>query len=614
MSDKERNTILRFAIIFLLIMAGFFAVVIKIAMIQYVERDKWIKVAKNQVKNDQVVPATRGNILDCHNLLLASSVPQYYINMDTRVEALHLGGDTAFYNNLNQFSQDLSRIIGDKSASEYREKLLTSFRHKNEKGWSGMSARLSNKRINFIQKKQLEQLPFIKRGKYKSGVTFYEVHRRIKPYGELASRTIGSIYGESGEGNAGLEKRFEKELRGIDGISKRQKISGRFENVIIKEPEDGVDLLTTLDVNLLDIATDALRDQLIKESSDWGCCILMETQTGKVRAMVNLDRTSDGNYVEMVNHAVQRVEPGSTFKTIALTAAMDDGLVGLYDTVRVYKDGWRYFSSRHTDSHPKDTVYTTRSALAVSSNIALAKIITKAYKGSAKRFVKKLEQMGLKDSMYCEIPGFEPARIDIPNDTVTISKMSYGYSVELSPLQIITFYNAIANDGKMIRPYLVSELQQNGETIKRFGTEVIKNHICNDETLQNIRLCLHDVVWDNHLGTASVRTWNGRVVDYKAQSELVHIAGKTGTAQLFTNGHYSGRNHRMTFVGYFPEEEPQYTCLCMIENPKNVGLYDAGYDCGGVVRVIAEKTIAYSDFYTFEGDSLVLKLKDNDIK
>lgn len=614
MSEKERNTILRFAIIFLIILAGFLAVVIKIAVIQYVERDKWMPLAKNQIKDNQPVPATRGNILDCRNRLLAGSMPQYYINMDTRVEALHLGGDTLFNHNVNQFAQDLSRIIGDQSAAEYKAKMVNSFHTPHKKGYSGSVIRLSPRRINFIQKKQLEQLPFVKRGRIRSGVMFDEVHRRIKPYGELASRTIGSIYGESGVGNAGLEKRFDKELRGVDGVSKRQKIGGRYENVVVREPEDGVDILTTLDANLLDITTDALRDKLTDVSADWGCCILMETQSGKVRAMVNLDRTSDGSYVEMMNHAVQRVEPGSTFKTIALVAAMDDGLIGLYDTISVSKEPWRYFSSRHSDAHPKDTVLTTRSALAISSNIALAKIITKSYKGSARKFVRKLEKMGLKDSMYCEIPGYEQARIDIPNDTVTLSKMSYGYSVELSPLQIITFYNAIANDGKMIRPYMVSEIQQNGDAVQRFGTEVLNNKICNDETLRNIRLCLHDVVWDNHLGTASVRLWKGKIADYKAQSELVHIAGKTGTAQLFRNGGYSGRNHRMTFVGYFPEEDPQYTCLCMIENPKNLGLYDAGYDCGNVVRVIAEKTIAYSDYYTYEGDSLVLKLRDNDIK
>ncbi len=607
MSEKERNTILRFAFIFLLIAAGFLAVLVKIVVIQTAEREQWMKIAEKQIRNNQVVAATRGNILDCKERLLAGSMPQYYINMDTRVEALHLGGDTLFYSHVGELAQGLSRIIGDKTPGEYKERMIRSFKTPHRKGYSGSVIKLSSQRINYIQKKQIEQLPLVSRGRYKSGITFDEQHRRIKPFGELASRTIGSIYGESGEGNAGLEKRFEKELRGKDGLSRRQKIGGRYENVIIQEAEDGMDIITNLDADLQDIVSSTLRTKLEEVQGDWGCCILMETQTGKVRAISNLDRTSNGDYYEMQNHAVMRVEPGSTFKTIALVATLDDGKVDIYDTIKVYKDGWKYFSAKHYDSHPRDTVYTVRSALAVSSNIALAKIVTKAYNGSAKLFVKKLTKMGLKDSMYCEIPGYEPARIDIPDDTVTISKMAYGYSVEMSPMQIIAFYNAIANDGKMIRPYIVSEIQQNGEAVQTFETEVLKSSICSDKTLADIRLCLHDVVWDNYLGTASVRTWKGKVAAYKAQSQLVHIAGKTGTAQLFVDGRYSGRNHRMTFVGYFPEENPQYTCLCMIQNPKNYPSYDAGYDCGNVVRIIAEKTIAYSDYYTFEGDSLVMK-------
>lgn len=607
MSDKERNTILRFAIIFLLIVAGFVAVLVKIVLIQTAERDRWMAIAEGQIKNNQPIPATRGNILDCKGRLLAGSMPQYYVMMDTRTEALHLGRDTLFYLHVGELAQGFSRIIGDKTPGEYKEKMMNSFKTPRKRGYSGSVIKISGRRINFIQKKQLEQLPLIKRGKYKSGITFEEQHRRIKPFGELASRTIGSIYGESGEGNAGLEKRFEKELRGVDGLSRRQKIGGQYENVVLQEAEDGMDIITTLDADLQDIVSSSLKTKLEEVAGDWGCCILMETQTGKIRAISNLDRTSAGTYYEMQNHAVMRVEPGSTFKTIALIAAMDDGRVHLYDTVKVHKDGWKYFSAKHYDSHPKDTVYTVRSALAVSSNIALAKLITKAYGGSASKFVKKLEKMGLKDSMYCEIPGYEPARIDVPNDTVTISKMSYGYSVELSPMQILAFYNAIANDGKMIRPYMVSEIQQNGDPVQKFGTEVLKSSICDEQTLRDIRLCLHDVVWDNHLGTASVRMWKGRVAAYKAQSDLVSIAGKTGTAQLFMDGRYSGHNHRMTFVGYFPEDKPQYTCICMINNPKNYPSYDAGYDCGNVVRAIAERTIAYSDYYTFEGDSLVLK-------
>lgn len=173
---------------------------------------------------------------------------------------------------------------------------------------------------------------------------------------------------------------------------------------------------------------------------------------GEVKAIVNLDRTQDGAYYEMKNHAVIRVEPGSTFKTIAMMAALDDGKADIDDTVRVYKNGWTYIKAHHTDAHPRDTVYTMRSALAVSSNIAMAKLITHAYEGSAKKFVNRIGKMGLLDSVYCEIPGAQQNRIDVPRDTVTLSKMSYGYSVEMSPMQTMMFYNAIANDGKMIRP------------------------------------------------------------------------------------------------------------------------------------------------------------------
>ena len=393
-----------------------------------------------------------------------------------------------------------------------------------------------------------------------------------------------------------MEKRFDKELRGEDGMSSIQKIGGRYESVTEEEAKDGLDVVTTIDANLQDIVENTLLDKVKQRQAQWGCCILMETQTGAIRAIANLDRSKDGEYYEAQNHAVQRVEPGSTFKTIALTAALDDGKIHIDDTVSISRQPWVYIrNSKHVDAHPMDTLLTVRSALAVSSNIALAKLITRSYEGSAKKFVRKIEKMGLMDSVYCEIPGADKVRIEVPKDTVTLSKMSYGYSVELSPMQILMFYNAVANNGRMMRPMLVTGIQQNGEVEKRFRPEVVKSSICSKSTLQDIQSALHDVVWDNHLGTAAKKPWVGA----KAQSELVHIAGKTGTAQLFVRGHgYSGKRHRITFVGYFPEENPQYTCICMIEDPQYP--YDAGMDCGVVVRVIAEKCMAYTGCYMYE--------------
>ncbi|MBR0194883.1 MAG: penicillin-binding protein 2 [Paludibacteraceae bacterium] len=589
MNDEQRNTVWRFAMIFIIILVGFVAVLAKIIYIQTAERDEWLKVAERQVPTHRPIRATRGNILDCNGRLLASSMPQYYIYMDTRVPALHENNNKLFNTHVDTLALDLATIVKDHTQAEYKARITNAYRH-GEKRF-----RVCDHRINYLQRQALERNKLIRKGKYKSGIFFEDQHRRIKPYGILASRTIGSIYGEGGSGNSGLEKRFDKELRGIDGMSSIQRIGGRNESVTEEEAKDGLDIVTTIDANLQDIVEQALITKTAERNAKWGCAILMETQTGYIRAIANIDRDKDnGNYYEAQNHAVQRVEPGSTFKTIALTAALDDGKIDIDDTVSVTRQPWKYFSVKHTDAHPMDTLLTVRSALAVSSNIALAKLITRSYEGSARKFVRRIEKMGLLDSVYCEIPGADKVRIDVPRDTVTLSKMSYGYSVEMSPMQILMFYNAIANNGRMVRPMLVTAVQQNGEEVKHFRPETVKNSICSKETLKAVRSALHDVVWDNHLGTAAAKKWSR-----KAQSNLVSIAGKTGTAQLIIPGHgYSGKHHRMTFVGYFPEENPRYTCICMIEDPQYP--YDAGMDCGSTVRVIAEKTMAYTGCYIYE--------------
>jgi cell division protein FtsI (penicillin-binding protein 3) len=588
MSDEQRNTVWRFAIIFIVIALGFLTVIVKIIYVQTAERENWLKVAEKQVPTNRPIKATRGNILDCNGKLLASSMPQYYMYMDTRVPALHEKNGALFTTHIDSLARDLATIVGELSQAEYKQRITRAYMRGEKR------LRVCNHRIDYLQRRELEQNALIKKGKYKSGIFFEDQYRRIKPFGILASRTIGGIYGEDGVGNSGLEKRFDKELRGEDGMSSIQRIGGRNESVTIEEAQDGLDIVTTIDANLQDIVENALLAKTAERSAKWGCAILMETQTGYIRAIANLDRTKEGEYFEAQNHAVQRVEPGSTFKTIALVAALDDGKIEIDDTVSVSRQPWQYFSVKHTDAHPMDTLLTVRSALAVSSNIALAKLITRSYEGSARKFVRRIEKMGLMDSVYCEIPGADKVRIDVPRDTVTLSKMSYGYSVEMSPMQILMFYNAIANGGRMVRPMLVTAIQQNGEEQERFRPEVVKSSICRGSTLRAIQSALHDVVWDDHLGTAAAKPWSR-----KAQSSLVTITGKTGTAQLFIPGHgYSARHHRMTFVGYFPEENPRYTCICMIEDPQYP--YDAGMDCGTAVRVIAEKTMAYTGCYVYE--------------
>lgn len=592
MSENLKNTVLRFAIVFMVIALLFGVVFVRIIVLQTAQRGKWEGVV-NREDNYKSIKAIRGSIYDCEGRLLASSVPQYRIFMDTRVEALHMDKGELFWDHVDSIAAGLSRIVGDQTQEEYRNRMVEAYR-------KGKIVRLTQERISYTQLKEIKQLPLVRRGLYKSGLYAEDLNLRVKPFSSLGSRAIGNIYAASGEAKSGLEMRFDSYLRGEDGMSVRQKIAGGWQNVPIREAVNGCDIYTTFDANLMDICETALRERLELRNAEWGCVVLMDVQTGEIKAMSNLDRAKDGSgYYEMANHAVVRMEPGSTFKTISLMAALDDGKVKMKDTIRVEKDGWWYHGAKHTDAHPSDTVYTIRQAMAVSSNIALAKIVTDGYNGSAKKFVKKLQNMGLCDSVDFTIPGANQALINVPKDTVTISKMAYGYSVELSPLQILMFYNGIANGGKMISPLFVSEIRENGKVIETFESSVVKSSMCDGSTLEGIRGCLHDVVWDNELGTASVNPWGTR----KAQSDLVIIAGKTGTAQVLESGYHNTR-HRMSFVGYFPEENPQYSCICVIHAPK--WPYDSGLDCGGVVRQVAEKTMAYAGEYVYKKKEKIL--------
>ncbi|MCQ2342714.1 MAG: penicillin-binding protein 2 [Paludibacteraceae bacterium] len=614
MITKKDQIVIRFAVIFItLTVAASVVIISKIWKVQHNENEelKWSKIEKSQVRTNQPVEPMRGNIYDANRQLLASSLPEYIVRMDTRVEALHLKNDSLFKRYIDSISIGLSNIIGDKSPQEYKKIIKTAFYSEREEV-KYHDIRLHKGRINYLQKKEIEQLPLINRGVYKSGVYFTEQHVRVNPYGDLGRRAIGTTDKESGQGDLGLEYSFNDVLTGTPGVATYMRVAGRQSMVPVKDAIDGCDVITTLDVNLMDICEKTLRSKIEAVEGDWGCVILMEAHSGQIKAMVNLDRQSDGTYAETNDHTIKRVEPGSTFKTIAMMAAIDEGRIQIDDTFRITVKPWEYHSLKHTDSHKKDTVLTARSALAISSNIALAKMIVKAYHGDPEPFIQKLEKMGLTQGFYSELPKAHKPKIAVPDNKVTISKMAYGYSVELSPLQIMAFYNGIANDGKMIRPYLVSRIERDGVVLQEFDTETIST-LCSASTLRDIRGGLHDVVWDNNLpGTAAPFAGHN-----KAQSELVHIAGKTGTAQLllkneFNRWEYQSRKHRMTFVGYFPEEDPQYTCICMIEHPKSMvnGVtrgYDAGRDCGEVVRKIAEQTIAYSWVYEIENGQKIFK-------
>lgn len=582
--ERKQKIIIRFIVVFVGVLACFSAVVVQIIKIQTTERKQWLELARYQEPKEDIILPERGNIYDCEGRLLAGSMPKYVLAMDMRTQALRKNNGELFYANLDSISIGLSTIFKDHSSEDYKAMLSMAFR--SQRRYYKLQPRL----VNYAQMKAVKSLPLFREGPYKSGLTAEERYQRVKPFGTLASRSIGSVDSESGKGKTGLESSFDKELSGIPGVCERMRIQGRNESVIITPAVHGMDVVTTIDANLQDLVESLLRQRLEITQGTWGCCILMETKTGEIKALSNLDRLESGDYIDIGQHALTHMEPGSTFKTISLMAALENDVVDFKkDSFEVYRAGWKYEDAIIRDAHAMDSTLCVRDAMAASSNIALAKMITNGFKHKPEKFVEALLDLGIGDSIPSDIKGASNPLIVVPDAKVTMAKMAYGYSVELSPLNLVTIYNAFANDGKMVAPMLVKEIRKDGKTEQSFQTHVLKHHICSDKTLSAIKECLHAVVWTDYLGTAARNKYNNR----KAQSDIVHIAGKTGTAQIMEGG-YGQTRHRMSFVGYFPEENPQYTCICIIHHPKNSGAYDAGIDCGWVVRKIAERTMAYT--------------------
>ena len=625
--NDQQNTILRFAFIFLMLTLAFIAVIVKIVVVQTKteERERWAIAEQIQDENTTEIEPVRGNIFDCNGQLMASSIPQYNLFMDPLADALcnepgvfkhgkkkgqHFGKDTLYYNNIDTLCAVLSNVLKWKTKAEYRA-YIDEARVKGADGKVFRRLPLNEGPVSYIQYVRIQSLPFVAKADnnpYKNGLIWEPLNRRTHPFGNLAFRTIGTNGRTEGGGLSGLECKYDSFLRGVPGLGEIIHVNKRKEVKVMVEPVNGADIITTIDANLQDIVEKELRGPVEDYGANWGCCLLMDVHTGEIKAVANLEQY-EGKYSERKNRAFYRVEPGSTFKTVSLLAALDDKRVSLNTMVSVTSQPWVYRTekSKHVDSHKMDATITMRQALAVSSNIAMAKMVTSAYHGSAREFVEKVQTMGLRDTLDSDIPGAHKPLIEVPKDVVTISKMAYGYTVELSPVQIAAFYAAIANGGKLMRPMLVRELLQDGKVIRHIQPQVVREQMCSKEAIADVRKALHDVVWDNQFGTASFQGGNRH-----AQSDLVHIAGKTGTAQLHSpGGGYSSDHHRFSFVGYFPEEDPQYVCMCVIEDPKYredliPHTINAPRGCAVVVRKVAEKTMAYTGCYTITNKGLEL--------
>jgi len=553
-------------------------VVYKLVTIQFVEGDQYRIIADNRTIKDDIIPANRGNVYSVGGSLLATSVPKY----DIRIDLV-----TPSHKNYEAFIEPLCDSLAsfyNTSSEEYKRKLRLARENKNRYF-------LLARNLDYSQYLQFRDFPLLNLGAFKGGLIVEQTTKRDYPMGSIAQRLIGYERFDD-QGNVtrvGIDGAFgEKYLRGEDGKRRKQKIGkGQWkpiEDYNQVEPQDGYDVYTTIDVNIQDIAHHALLEQLEYYKADHGTVVVMETKTGEIRAISNLGRNKEGLYYERLNYAVgESHEPGSTFKLMALAVALEDRVIDTTTMVDTKKGVLSYYGKKVKDS--KKGGYgniSVAKAFEVSSNTGIVKAIHNAYKENPQKFVDGLYRMNLKDSLGLPLIGEGKSIIPDPRikngrwSGIALQWMAYGYGVSFTPLQTLTFYNAIANDGVMVRPKFLREIKEIDTSIETFSTEVINPRICSEETVLKLQQLLKNVVEKEH-GTG-----------HGLYSDKFSMAGKTGTCQKdYVNK--DQLNYISSFSGYFPADDPKYSCIVVIHEPdKSVGYYGADV-AGPVFKKIAQK-------------------------
>lgn len=577
--DIKRDILKRVYLIYGFFLVFGIAIMVQVFRIQVIQGKDWIALSESQTLAYKNIEALRGNIFAEDGSLLATSLPTFEIRMDLKAEALT---DEVFKNGIDSLSIALSELFKDKSAKEYKIELERARK-------AGERYHLIKRKVSYLALKKLRDFPIFRKGRYKGGFLYIQKNERARPFKILAARTIG--YDREGQKSVGLEGAYDKVLRGTSGKRLMQKIAGGVwmpvndENEV--EPQDGADLLTSIDINIQDVAEHALMKQLIKHNSDHGCVVLMEVETGLVKAIANLSRNPDGTYSEKYNYAIgESTEPGSTFKLISLMAAMEDGYIDLNDSVDAQDGQVQYYDRVMKDSHEGGYgKISVKRVFEVSSNVGTSKLIQKYYGKNPQQFIDRIHKFHIHKPLNLEIAGEGMPRIKMPKDKdwygTTLPWMSIGYECRLTPLQILTFYNAVANNGKMVKPIFVKEIRKHGKVIKKMPVQVIAESICSKETIQKAQRMLEGVVEN---GTAS----NLKNSTYK-------IAGKTGTAQIANEKYgykYDSKiSYQASFCGYFPADNPKYSCIVVVNAPSN-NVYYGNLVAGPIFKEIADKVYA----------------------
>ena len=600
---KEFST--RVWLVFGLFVALGFSIFGRILWIQSAEHEQWKEVGERFESSVRDITPSRGQIYAINGNVLATSVPIFEVRWDSKSEAINW--DT-FDAELDSLSQGLSQILGDRSPREYRE-VLRNGRN------LGRRNTLIARRASYIQQKSLAKLPFIRRGRFKSGFTFARTEQRRKPFGDLASRTIGI---DRNENRVGLEASWNTELSGSVGKQIQRRVAGGewmpVSDDFIVEPHAGLDVISSIDMHLQDVASNALRQQLQTHDAAWGTVVLMEVETGMIRAMANLTRSTSepqegepAEYFESFNHAIgTAVEPGSTFKLASLMAAMNDGDVKPEDEIDTGNGVTYFYGKRMSDSNADEGgsgILKTSEIFEVSSNVGTALTIKKAFGENQQGFLDALKRIGVPSATGVRLAGeSQPLVYENVGDGrwsgLSLTQMSIGYEVTQTPLQTLTLYNAVANGGTSLRPQLVERLESNGQVVKLFKPEVLKQSICSKRVLDACQSMLKRVADPEGNGTAQ----------YVFAKSPYRVAGKTGTARIAGPNGYDGR-YRASFAGYFPAESPRYSCIVVIADTKS-GVYYGSSIAGPVFRELANKVYATDpSFHTTSAGLLAEKCK-----
>ncbi|MBP6312389.1 MAG: transpeptidase family protein [Flavobacteriales bacterium] len=574
MTDTTRQLRARANMVYIVMVLFALAISVRLFTIQIVEGEQWRAKAEHVATTYRIVQPDRGHIYSEDGRLLATSVPEYDVRMDMIPDGL---SEEVFSSKVDSLAIRLAQLFGDRTSVEYKRDLVDARKRKER-------YHLVKRRADHAQVQQLRGFPIFNLGRYRGGLVTEKRTVRVHPFGRLGERTVGYMLRDST--TIGLENGYDEYLKGVTGRRLERRLTGGVWMPIDDgegvDPVEGSDIHTTIDINLQDVADDALEEQLVKHGAVYGCVIVMEVATGYIKAASNLMLYKDSTYSEAQNFAVgESTEPGSTFKLASLMVGLEDGLISPTDTVDTKNGKVRFKDRIMKDSHEGGYgKITVQRAFELSSNTGISVAVNRAYEKDPKRFVDGLRRMGLDLPTGVLVPGEPSPTMRNPGEKgwsgVSLPWMSIGYEVSLTPLQTLTFYNAVANNGRMMKPRFVKNITRNGKVTNTFEPQVINERIASDETLDIVQGMLQGVV---DSGTAT----NLRAAHFA-------IAGKTGTAQIARNGSYKqhGVSYQASFVGYFPADAPKYSCIVVVNGPTMSGYY-GNVVAGPIFKEIADK-------------------------